>query len=165
MFLCGNSRYVHDLVDRVSAEGYAAGQNAALFIKMQNLIEFQDPVTMNAIKGIPQKTDIFCVLCPNGCRIKVDVNEKGERNISGNGCPKGVNFVEQESKTPSRIVTTTVKGESGRLIPVKSSLPISLDKAASYVKECQNMILSKNDLKEDHRIRVAGFPDAIGCYD
>lgn len=165
VFLCGNSRYVHDLVDRVSAEGYAAGQNAALFIKMQNLIEFQDPVTMNAIKGIPQKTDVFCVLCPNGCRIKVDVNEKGERNISGNGCPKGVNFVEQESKTPSRIVTTTVKGESGRLIPVKSSLPISLDKAASYVKECQNMILSKNDLKEDRRIRVAGFPDAIGCYD
>lgn len=50
---------------------------------------------------------VICVLCPRGCEITVVLGK--ELGISGNGCPKGEEYVLQELEAPQRTLTTTVK--------------------------------------------------------
>lgn len=51
------------------------------------------------------KKEFICIVCPRGCRISVD----DDLNISGNQCPRGKTYVENEMKSPTRILTTTVR--------------------------------------------------------
>ncbi len=66
---------------------------------------------------------LTCVECPRGCQITV----KGELNnleISGNFCPKGKIYAENEVTNPKRVVTSTVKSNKGIMIPVKTDAPV-----------------------------------------
>lgn len=148
IFACGNSRCVHDLVDRVSEEGYCAGRNAAAYADGKDLAEAVDTITLDAEKGIPQKNDIFCILCPNGCKIEAVMGTDGKLCVSGNRCPKGVQFAEQEMTVPLRTVTTTVKADDGRLIPARSSEMIPINEMVEYVKSCRKIVLGKNSVDE-----------------
>lgn len=67
-----------------------------------------------------------CILCPNGCEVQADF-EKGESlSISGNKCPKGAAYVEQEIKNPVRNIASSVLVEGGNLplVSVRLSGPI-----------------------------------------
>ncbi len=161
IFACGNSRCVHDLVDRVSEEGYYAGRNAAAYARGKNLIEVVEKITINAEKGIPQKKDIFCILCPKGCRIETVQGNNRKLCVTGNKCPRGIQFAEQEMTEPMRIVTTTVKDDNGKLIPVRSSGMIPINKMVKYVEGCKEVIFDKNS--GNIKIALENFPDVIVC--
>lgn len=66
--------------------------------------------------------NFVCILCPRGCRIKVD----NEGNITGNFCKRGIGYVQTELTAPTRIVTTTAKTIYKDLprISVKTDKPI-----------------------------------------
>ncbi|MCD6419973.1 MAG: DUF1667 domain-containing protein [Synergistetes bacterium] len=56
------------------------------------------------------KKEIICLQCPLACRMTVELTESGEiLSVSGNSCPRGEEYAEQEIKQPLRILTTTVR--------------------------------------------------------
>lgn len=117
IFACGNSRRVMDLADFVTLQGQAAGANAARFVRGLPL-EPMPPETSNAMaKGLPQPGVTTCVLCPKGCRVTLLPGDE----TKGNGCPKGADYAKQEAVAPKRVLTTTLKDQAGRLVPVKTS--------------------------------------------
>jgi CxxC motif-containing protein len=88
---------------------------------------------------------LTCIVCPVGCKIKIDEN----RNIEGARCDRGINFVKRELLSPQRTLTTTVKIEDGivRVLPVKSLIPIPKENLRDIVKE-----VSKISVKAPIRI-------------
>jgi len=72
--------------------------------------------------------EVVCILCPLGCKIKIELDEEGNiLNVSGNKCPRGKKYAEDEIKDPKRVVTTSVKVLDGELplASVKTDGPIS----------------------------------------
>ena len=70
--------------------------------------------------------EFVCIICPNGCRIKVDYEGTNIKNIKGDECPKGKDYVENEITNPLRVFTGSVLVENGdfSLVSVKTSVPI-----------------------------------------
>ena len=66
--------------------------------------------------------ELICICCPRGCHLTVDEN----LNVTGNFCPRGVKYGQDEVTNPTRVVTSTVRIEGGEL-PL---CPVKTDKAA-----------------------------------
>ena len=69
-------------------------------------------------------TELICIVCPKGCRLQVD--ENNDFSVSGNSCPKGVEYGRKEMINPERTITSIVRieGAAIRCCPVKTSRPI-----------------------------------------
>ena len=69
-----------------------------------------------------------CTVCPRGCRLQVD--ECDGFRISGNGCPRGIEYGTMEATNPTRTVTSTVRIRNAEFprCPVKSDQPIPKSK-------------------------------------
>jgi len=78
--------------------------------------------------------EYICIVCPKGCHINVDENG----NISGYSCPRGLNYVKQESTDPKRTITSTVliTNRPHTVCPVKTSSSIS----KKLIFECMDEI-------------------------
>ena len=70
--------------------------------------------------------EFVCIICPNGCRIKVEYEGTNIKNIRGDECPKGKDYVKNEITNPLRVFTGSVLVERGNfsLVSVKTSVPI-----------------------------------------
>ncbi len=139
VFACGNCRKVMDLADYVSNQGTLAGANAARFVRGEALKPWNDREASGMVKGLPAPGSVTCPICPNGCQIRIDP-ESGE--ISGNRCPRGKAFAEQEKKHPQRTLTTSLKTEGAALplINVRSDRAFGrehLREAVSLLKGCR----------------------------
>ena len=70
--------------------------------------------------------EFICIVCPKGCRIKVD----NEGNISGYTCLRGLNYVKEELTCPKRMLTSTVKVSNRKdtyvSVKTSSSIPKNL---------------------------------------
>ena len=73
--------------------------------------------------------ELICIKCPRGCNLIVD----GE-NISGNMCPKGIDYAKEEQTNPVRIVTTLIKVGSS-VVPVKTSCEVPKARIDDVLKE------------------------------
>jgi len=58
---------------------------------------------------------IICVSCPMGCRMTIQSKDGKIISITGNTCPKGIKYAEEEFVNPLRILPTTVKVIGGEL--------------------------------------------------
>ena len=58
-------------------------------------------------------TELTCILCPKGCRLRVD--EKNGYAVTGNQCPRGIEYGKTELTRQIRSVSSTV-GTQGRPI-------------------------------------------------
>ena len=67
-----------------------------------------------------------CIICPNGCQIKVEYEGTNIKNIKGDECPKGKEYVKNEIINPLRVFTGSVLVENGDfpLVSVKTPVPI-----------------------------------------
>ena len=72
------------------------------------------------------KREFICIICPNGCRISVEYEGTNIKNITGDECPKGKDYVKNEITNPLRVFTGSVLVENGGfpLVSVKTSSPI-----------------------------------------
>lgn len=77
--------------------------------------------------------DLICVICPGGCALKVTVENGQVTSVLGNACPRGERYAESEIVNPVRTLTTTVKTDSGELLPVKTSAPVPKTKLFEYM--------------------------------
>lgn len=85
--------------------------------------------------------NFVCILCPRGCRIKVD----NEGNITGNHCKRGLGYVQTEMTAPTRVVTSTVKTafkETPR-VSVKTSVPVPKGMIMEVMAEINKVVVDK----------------------
>ena len=70
--------------------------------------------------------EFVCIICPNGCQIKVEYEGTNIKNIKGDECPKGKDYVKNEITNPLRVFTGSVLVENGdfSLVSVKTLSPI-----------------------------------------
>lgn len=68
---------------------------------------------------------LTCIECPMGCEITVEEENGAVKNVSGNFCPCGKKYAESEAICPKRVVTSTVRAESGEMVPVKTNKPVN----------------------------------------
>jgi CxxC motif-containing protein len=67
-----------------------------------------------------------CIICPNGCLIKVEYEGTDIKNIKGDECSKGKDYIKNEITNPLRVFTGSVLVGNGdfSLASVKTSVPI-----------------------------------------
>lgn len=65
--------------------------------------------------------ELVCITCPNGCRLTV-TQQDGEVSVTGNACPRGIEFARAELTHPMRSLTTTVRTKSAAMpmLPVRT---------------------------------------------
>lgn len=66
---------------------------------------------------------MICITCPTGCEMDV-VCENGKVIVSGNRCPRGAAYAENELKDPRRTVTAVVRTQDGKFQPVRTDKPL-----------------------------------------
>ncbi len=82
--------------------------------------------------------ELICIICPRGCALKVELENGAIGSVTGNSCPRGVQYAQDECLNPMRTVTSTVRCEDGRVIAVKTDRAIPKDK----MFECMQQINS-----------------------
>ena len=68
--------------------------------------------------------ELTCIVCPQGCNIKVEIEEGKPTKIEGNTCKRGYDYAYSEVTNPVRTLTTTIKLENGEMLSVKTDKPI-----------------------------------------
>lgn len=87
--------------------------------------------------------ELICIVCPQGCRLKVLQQSDGSYQVTGNTCKRGESYGITEMTAPTRVITSTVFLDGGRY----SRLPVKT--AGAVPKE-----LIFDCMKEINRIRV-----------
>jgi len=83
------------------------------------------------------KRELTCIVCPMGCRMSVELSEKGEiLSVTGNTCKRGAQYAIDECTHPMRTVTTTAPTSRGGVIPVKTASPIPKE----LIRACMEQI-------------------------
>ena len=67
---------------------------------------------------------LTCIECPIGCNVKVQMDGDKVVSVTGNACPRGKMYAENEVVCPKRVVTSTVRAENGVFVPVKTDKPV-----------------------------------------
>lgn len=76
-----------------------------------------------------------CINCPIGCRLTVKINGGTVTQVTGNACPRGVQYARQEAVAPTRMVTAVVNVPGHELpLSVKTAAPIPKDKIFDCMK-------------------------------
>jgi CxxC motif-containing protein len=87
-----------------------------------------------------QRKTIICICCPLGCEIIAEKREVGFK-VENNKCTKGWDYAFSELTNPVRHVTSTITlgGGPGKLLPVRTSLPVPKDKMFAVVSEIKRL--------------------------
>lgn len=83
------------------------------------------------------KKKFICISCPRGCSLETEWNDQSDLKVAGNGCPRGIEYANNEIFNPVRILTATVKTSDPEIkrIPVKSIKPVKKDLIPSILNE------------------------------
>lgn len=95
------------------------------------------------------KKTLTCIVCPMGCSLNVELDNGKVVSVTGNTCKRGVLYAETECTDPRRVITTTVKTECGRIIPVKTSKAVP----KNMIFECMEKI---NSLHPENKSYAVG---------
>jgi len=70
--------------------------------------------------------EFICIICPNGCQISVEYEGTNIKDITGDKCSKGKDYVKNEITNPLRVFVGSVLVENGdfSLVSVKTPVPI-----------------------------------------
>ncbi len=79
---------------------------------------------------------LTCIICPLGCALTVQTEDKKVIGVTGNTCPRGKVYAENECTNPQRTVTSTVRCTDGSLVSVKTDRTIPKEK----MTECMALI-------------------------
>ena len=105
--------------------------------------------------------EFICIICPSGCQISVEYEGINIKNIKGDECPKGKDYVKNEITNPLRVFTGSVLVENGdfSLVGVKTPVPIPkkyLKKIGEITRRIKveapieiGQVVAKNLLSED----------------
>ena len=86
---------------------------------------------------------LICIKCPKGCEL--DIN--GEV-ITGNSCPRGIDYAKEELTTPKRTVTALAKSING-VVPVKTSIEVPKELIFDVLQEISKLKLSDTHIGDN----------------
>ena len=91
-----------------------------------------------------ERKEFVCIRCPLGCNITVETEGTDIKNITGNTCPRGADYVTKELTDPRRIVTSLVRVKCGELpvVSVKTAADIPKDKIGDCIKALKEIELT-----------------------
>ena len=78
---------------------------------------------------------LTCIECPIGCEITVKMEDNKILSLTGNACPRGKLYAENEVVCPKRVITSTVRAVDGSLIPVKTDKPVRKSETFTVMKK------------------------------
>lgn len=83
-----------------------------------------------------EKREMICIGCPMGCPLTVEMDGTEVVNVTRNTCKRGDVYAKKEVTNPTRIVTSTVKVEGGKvdMVSVKTKEDIPKGKIFDCVK-------------------------------
>ena len=81
--------------------------------------------------------ELTCIVCPRGCRLKVDDNME----VTGNACPRGKIYAINELTNPTRTITSSIRVSNRpyTLVSVKTDKPIPKDKMFEVMEEIDKL--------------------------
>ena len=99
--------------------------------------------------------ELTCIVCPRGCRLKVDDNME----VTGNACPRGKMYAINELTNPTRTITSSIRGNNRpyTLVSVKTDKPIPKDKMFDVMRE-----IDKLEVQAPTRIGQIVLPNILG---
>ena len=107
---------------------------------------------------------LTCIVCPRGCTLTVTLDENAVKEVTGQGCKRGVAYAETECTHPVRTLTSTVRLADGRMLAVKTKDPIDKEKLFSAMKEV-NALHPQAPIKAGQvRAELAGT-SLVACAD
>lgn len=88
-----------------------------------------------------EKKDLICIGCPLGCMLTVELADGKITAVEGNTCPKGEQYARKECTNPTRIVTSSVMVEGGRIamVSVKTESDIPKEKISECMKALKGL--------------------------
>ena len=81
-----------------------------------------------------KRKELICIGCPMGCPIVVEMEDGKVLSVTGNTCPRGESYARKEVTNPTRIVTTTVRVDGGK-VPM-SNVKTERDIPKGKIFEC-----------------------------
>lgn len=82
--------------------------------------------------------EMTCIVCPQGCKIKVEHENGNVISVSGFTCKRGEKYAIKEITAPERTITSTVAAYNAKgeltLVPVKSDKPIPKGKMSEAME-------------------------------
>lgn len=92
---------------------------------------------------IGETKELICINCPMGCNLTATMTEYGLK-VTGNTCPRGEKYANEELTHPTRTLTTTlrVNNREGKYVPVKTNGPISKEKLFEAMKALSEVTVS-----------------------
>jgi len=87
---------------------------------------------------------MVCIQCPQGCKLAVSSSD-GQVAVTGNKCPRGASYAEQELINPCRTLTTTVRTAFADfpLLPVRTLGEIPLGSVFAAMGEINKIVVKK----------------------
>lgn len=88
--------------------------------------------------------EIVCIVCPNGCKMNVVINETNKVVLVENAlCKNGEGYATDEIQCPKRSLTSTIKVIGGdiQLVSVRSDKTIPKGKIQQALCELKNLEL------------------------
>ena len=81
--------------------------------------------------------ELTCIVCPRGCRLKVDDNME----VTGNTCPRGKIYAVNELTNPTRTITSSIRvtNRPYTLVSVKTDKPIPKGKMFEVMQEIDKL--------------------------
>lgn len=88
-----------------------------------------------------EKRELICIGCPMGCPLSVELEQDQVVRVKGNTCKRGEVYAQKEVTNPTRIVTSTVLVEGGKvsMVSVKTKEDIPKAKIFECVKALQGV--------------------------
>lgn len=68
--------------------------------------------------------ELICITCPLGCHLTIDRSPGDSLAVSGNRCPRGVRYAEEELLAPRRVISATARIEGTAMAGSMSRLPV-----------------------------------------
>ena len=83
--------------------------------------------------------DLVCIICPRGCSLHAEMKD-GELVVTGNACPKGVQYAIDECTNPVRTITSMVRVSNREdcMVSVKTAAPIPKGNIFDVMKKIRN---------------------------
>lgn len=85
--------------------------------------------------------EMTCIVCPNGCTLKLDYEIREGKpvldKVTGNLCPRGLEYARQELLAPKRTIASSVLVEGGELplVSVRTRGAIPKEKIFAVMEE------------------------------
>lgn len=88
--------------------------------------------------------ELICIGCPMGCPLVVELEGSDIVSVTGQTCKRGEVYARKEVTNPTRIVTSTVKVEGGKvdMVSVKTRDDIPKGKIFACVKALKGVTVT-----------------------